>query len=147
MYLEHYDKTLLDRAELSLKNAEFMTNFLPTPDVEDWYGWRMEHWGIKWDIEVNTMDRTEFVLKAIYDSAWAPPIMFYHHLCRIGFRVRSLYYEPDGQFCGIFDNGNDDYYDLTRMNAKEIKEKLPKELEQEFGILGYFSESQDSDSD
>jgi hypothetical protein len=142
IYMKHSDKTILDRAEDSLKRDEFMSEFLPTPNIEDWYEWRVDHWGTKWEVEASVIERTEFMIKSVYDSAWAPPIMFYNHLCRIGFSVRALYYEPGLNFCGIFDNGEDVYYDIMGMNCGEIKEMIPEELEKEFDILEYFSESE-----
>jgi len=143
IYIKHSDKTLLDRVENALKIDEFLTEFLPTPsDTEDWYYWRINNWGTKWDVEATLIERTEFMIKAVYDSAWAPPIVFYNYLCSIGFSVRALYYEPILNFCGIFDNGEDTYYDIMGMNSEKIKETIPEELEKEFGILDYFGNTE-----
>lgn len=39
----------------------------------DWYNWRNQHWGIKWDIEAQ-LEISDSTLAYTFDSAWAPPI-------------------------------------------------------------------------
>ena len=38
------------------------------------------------------------------------------------------------QFCGIFDGGYDDYYDLGGMDSAEVAETIPSELDDMFCI-------------
>jgi flagellar biosynthesis/type III secretory pathway ATPase len=37
-------------------------------------------------------------------------------------------------FAGQYEDGSDDYYDYSGMNADEIEKYLPEELDQYFGI-------------
>jgi len=150
LYLTHADPEEIDRAEKALERGKFMNEFLPTPPNEDWYNWRINHWGTKWDVEASTLDNEYGSIRATYDSAWAPPILFYQHLYHIGFEVKALYFEPGVNFCGIFDEGEDCHYSLSGLRSKQVKDLIPPELEVEFGILEYLSESEsesDSDSD
>ena len=146
IYLDH-NKDELIRAENALKRGEFMEEFLPMPEGEDWLRWRTANWGTKWDVEADMIEYKDSTLIATYDSAWSPPIMFYHHLRRLGFEVKALYFEPDQEFCGIFEDGHDGYYQLSNLSGKEVKDLIPKELEVEFGILGYLTQSECEDSE
>jgi hypothetical protein len=54
-------------------------------------------------------------------------------------------------FCGVFDNGVDDCFDYSGMNADEIAEYLPEDLDDYFGISSsvadWESENQEIDLD
>jgi hypothetical protein len=49
--------------------------FVPAPEgLSDWYEWRIEHWGTKWNshrLEVQADEPGRFVL--FFETAWAPP--------------------------------------------------------------------------
>jgi hypothetical protein len=124
VYLKHEDPSQIDRAENALKRGEFMSEFLPKEGEEDWYKWNTENWGIKWDVMADSVFFKDDILVARYESAWAPPITFYQYLLTCGFVVRALYYEPFQDFCGIFDNGEIEHYNL------ENKEGIPEELKE-----------------
>jgi hypothetical protein len=51
-----------------------------------------------------------------------------------GFRIRAMYYEPGMAFAGVWDNGDDDFYEYGGMNSEEIAAELPVELDEAFGI-------------
>jgi hypothetical protein len=69
-----------------------------------------------------------------FDSAWSPPIAAYEKLMNMGFRIRAMYYEGGMAFAGVWDNGDDDYYEYGSMDSKEIADTLPVELDEAFGI-------------
>ena len=69
-----------------------------------------------------------------FDSAWAPPCAAYEKLHAMGFRITAMYYEPGMAFAGVWDNGDDDYYEYSGMSSTEIAETLPTELDEAFGI-------------
>jgi hypothetical protein len=52
----------------------------------------------------------------------------------MGFSIRAMYYEPGMAFAGIWDNGDDDFYDYSGMDSKQIREDLPEVLDDAFGI-------------
>ena len=105
----------------------------------NWYDFAVGEWGTKWDVggdDCNDAEVTEDGLKATmsFDSAWAPPIEFYAKLVDMGFSVRAYYYEPGMAFAGIWEDGDDDYYDYSGMKSGEIAEALPNELDEMFSI-------------
>lgn len=78
----------------------------------NWYDWCISNWGTKWDTigcEIHSAD-TLSVHTGFY-TAWAPPIQFYEKMMELGFEVKALYYELGIGFAGIWENGQDEYYD------------------------------------
>ncbi len=147
LYLTHSDPEQIERAEEALGRRGFMNEFLPTPPDVDSYTWHIEKWGTKWDVEASTLEHILDGIRVTYESAWAPPIMFYQHLLELDFEVRALYFEPGVKFCGIFEDGEDTFYSLSDLNSEQVKDLITSELESEFGILGYFSESEEEESE
>jgi hypothetical protein len=45
-----------------------------------------------------------------------------------------MYYEGGMAFAGIWEDGNDDYYEYGGMDSEQIAETLPVELDEAFGI-------------
>ena len=102
----------------------------------NWYNFCVGEWGTKWDIgaDGNPAQDIPGGLMLGFDSAWAPPCAAYEKLTEQGFRIRAMYYEGGMAFAGIWDDGNDDYYEYGGMDSKEIAETLPVELDEAFGI-------------
>jgi hypothetical protein len=97
----------------------------------------VNEWGTKWDTECHSVDTYEEhpdTLEAVFDTAWAPPVPFYEKLERMGFQVEAKYYEPGMGFAGMYSDGCDDYYELSGMSAEDVEQKIPEELDAEFGI-------------
>jgi hypothetical protein len=106
-----------------------------------WYDFCVNEWGTKWDVggdnPAQDIPGDEFTgpgLMLGFDSAWAPPCAAYEKLLEQGFYIRAMYYEPGMAFAGVWDNGNDDYYEYGGMDSKEIADTLPVELDEAFGI-------------
>jgi hypothetical protein len=51
-----------------------------------------------------------------------------------GFEVVLYYYEPGMCFAGIWEDGNDDYYEYSDMSSEEVATTLPAELNDMFCI-------------
>ena len=102
----------------------------------NWYDFCVNEWGTKWDIgaDGNPAQDIPGGLMLGFDSAWAPPCGAYEKLTEQGFRIRAMYYEGGMAFAGIWEDGNDDYYEYGGMDSKEIAETLPVELDEAFGI-------------
>ena len=101
----------------------------------NWYDFCVNEWGTKWDVGGdNPAQDFPGGLMLGFDSAWAPPTTAYEKLTEQGFRIRAMYYEPGMAFAGVWDNGDDDYYEYGSMDSKEIAETLPVELDEAFGI-------------
>jgi hypothetical protein len=102
----------------------------------NWYDFCVNEWGTKWEIgaDGNPAQDIPGGLMLGFDSAWSPPIAAYEKLQAMGFRIRAMYCESGMAFAGVWDNGNDDYYEYGGMDSKEIEETLPAELDEAFGI-------------
>ena len=102
----------------------------------NWYDYCVNEWGTKWDIgaDGNPAQDIPGGLMLGFDSAWAPPCGAYEKLMAMGFRITAMYYEPGMAFAGVWDNGDDDYYEYGGMDSKEIADTLPAELDEAFGI-------------
>lgn len=109
---------------------------VPNPAGEWNYDWCVENWGTKWDVGGNTdpVIESDTAASFYFDSAWSPPTVAYDALVDLGFRVYGMYYEPGMCYAGIYDNGDDDYYEFSGQNSSEVEDMLPVELDSEFGI-------------
>jgi|TARA_B110000977_G_scaffold22022_1_gene26543 hypothetical protein len=95
----------------------------PQPLVDghdNWYAWRLENWGTKWDIDVEEAG-LEFTdngdgtasISGGFQSAWAPPIEAYNTFLddMDGCSLVADYHEPGMDFCGEYVDGDDNYYE------------------------------------
>jgi len=103
---------------------------------KDWYDFCVGEWGTKWDVGGDGYEAQDIPggLMLTFDSAWSPPTDAYGKLCDLGFEIRAMYYEPGMAFAGIWDNGDDDFFEYGGMNSKEIAEALPEVLDEAFCI-------------
>ena len=102
----------------------------------NWYDFCVNEWGTKWDIGADGNPPQDFPggLMLGFESAWSPPIGAYEKLTEQGFRIRAMYFEPGMAFAGVWDNGDDDYYEYGDMSSDEVAEALPAELNDMFCI-------------
>ena len=104
----------------------------------NWYDYCVGEWGTKWDVgeqgnaDINPTDPC--MLTAGFDSAWAPPVNAYEKLVELGFSVKAGYYEGGMAFAGIWEDGDDDFYELGGMSGAEVEAHLPTGLDDLFGI-------------
>lgn len=155
--VEHNDPSKLKEFVDAYNAGNVCEHYLPVPKNESgdiildqndpnyWYNWCVNNWGTKWDIgaDVGT-DREEWHgLKATvvgnqancsFDSAWAPPIGLYDKLVELGYDVKASYWEPGMAFCGIWDNGADNYCEYP------TKDMIPVALWNEFGMEEFFGD-------
>jgi hypothetical protein len=109
---------------------------IATHGYGNWYDYCVNEWGTKWDVgaDGNPAQDIPGGLMLGFDSAWAPPTAAYEKLTEQGFRIRAMYYEGGMAFAGIWEDGNDDYYEYGGMSSEQIAEELPVELDEAFGI-------------
>ena len=102
----------------------------------NWYDFCVGEWGTKWDVggDGQTAELENGQLVMSFDSAWAPPVGFYEKLMDQGFEVRAYYYEPGMCFAGVWDNGDDDFYELGGMDSEAVREQIPEILDEMFCI-------------
>ena len=102
----------------------------------NWYDFCVNEWGTKWDISLSSYERlsdTEITLS--FDTAWAPPIVAYEKLVEMGYAIRAYYYEPGMAFCGRFEDGFDEYYEIGGKSADEVEAEIPADLDEMFCIV------------
>jgi Ferredoxin-like domain in Api92-like protein len=118
---------------------------------DTWYDFCVSEWGTKWDIGGDDAVLNEGHFNNVtltFDSAWSPPINAYEKLVEMGFMIRAYYYEPGMQFCGVWENGNDEYYQLGDYEtAEEVAESIPEALDEMFGISEYMAEWEEENAE
>lgn len=103
----------------------------------NWYDYCVNEWGTKWDVGeqgCSDIHPSGTQLHTYFDSAWSPPINAYEKLVELGFTVGAMYYEPGMCYAGIWEDGVDDYYDLSNMSSSDVEAGLPSDLDEAFGI-------------
>lgn len=148
--LTHDDPSMIKRAEESFSKGKFLEEFIPnTGDPDAWYMFAVENWGTKWDVGSadGIVEVSDNSISLSFDSAWSPPIEGYSKLEELGFTVDAMYYEPGIGFAGMYADGADEYFELSGMSSEEIKDELPEELNDAFGIsedMAQWEEEDDS---
>jgi len=139
--LTHTDPTMIDKAVQAFTDGKLLETFIPYEGEWD-YDWCVTNWGTKWDVggENGYTRPNPNTLNISFESAWAPPTVAYSRLEELGFTVKGMYYEPGMCFCGLYEDGNDDYYEYDNMDAAELADTLPTELDEEFGISDQLAE-------
>lgn len=101
-----------------------------------WYDFCVAEWGTKWDVGADGYNADDIPggLMLTFDSAWSPPVNAYEKLVDMGFSIRAMYYEPGMAFAGIWNDGDDDFYEYGGMTSEQIQEELPVELDEAFCI-------------
>jgi hypothetical protein len=109
--------------------------------AKDWYDFCVARWGTKWDVGGDNAYSDPVELKEGqndvtlgFDSAWSPPVGVYEAMVEQGFSVRAYYYEPGMAFAGVWWDGDDNYFEYGGLTSEQIKEELPSELDECFGI-------------
>lgn len=145
--LEHEDPAEIARAVDAFKRGEFFQTMVPNPTGEWDYDWSVENWGTKWDVngDNDPMIESDTAAAFYFDSAWAPPCRAYDSMMEQGFRVYGMYYESGMCFAGIYDNGDDDYYEFSGQSSSAVADMLPTELDAEFGISEMMFEYEDAE--
>jgi hypothetical protein len=68
-----------------------------------------------------------------FDTAWSPPIEFYENLEEQGFRIEAFYYEPGMAFCGVYEDGCDDQFDIEG-DSDWVEKHIPRRIDEAFAI-------------
>lgn len=147
--VEHSDPAMVDRFEQAYNAGNACNEFIPMPEDigDEWFDWCVDNWGTKWDIgaDIGTDKEERYGLKATrvgnqiscsFDSVWSPPIGLYEKLVELGYNVKASYFEPGMAFCGIYDNGFDNYIEYTN------KDMIPVALWNEFDMEHFFSDDE-----
>jgi hypothetical protein len=145
MTVSHADPAKVQEFVDAYNSGKTCEHYLPLPEGEDWYQWQCNNWGTKWDFgkdeytDPATIENDKVVVS--FNSAWSPPIQFYEKLVELDYNVRATYFEPGMAFCGIWDNGIDNYVDYGGVdNAEDV---IPVALWNEFSMDDFFEMMED----
>lgn len=156
LVLQHDDPSMIRRARDAFADGRLLDEFIPVPAAlkettadgqldaglanqhgySNWYDFCVNEWGTKWDVgrADGINDTDDHMLCVYFDSAWAPPVNAYAKLQEQGFRLDAMYYEPGMGFCGKYDEFGDDCYELQGMNASDVIDNIPNDIDEAFGI-------------
>ena len=152
--IKHADPEVISNLAEAFGKGEFLQAAVPMPDtpvpaknallsLPDWYNWRLENWGCKWDVGVdnggslNRMSPTEIIIN--FDSPWAPPVEAYTTMALNGFDVVAMYFEPGMCFYGRFDNG------IDTGSAYDDHKDIPSDIAEEFNTYDWFTHDDDEE--
>lgn len=84
-----------------------------------WWDYRVAEWGTKWDVglDSNNGEPVEVIDGGFYvffESAWSPPCEAYAKLEKMGFEITAYYAETGCDFCGKWQNGQDECYKISK---------------------------------
>lgn len=115
----------------------------------DWYSFCVNEWGTKWDITpyADNIEPTGNIVEFGFDSAWSPPIALYSKMIDQGYTVKAYYYESGMGFCGKLEDGVDDYYELSNMSSAEVRNMIPRDLDDRFDISEFMADMEAEQAD
>jgi hypothetical protein len=149
--LSHEDPEQIARASDAFRRGELLNEFVPLPAVEkdNWYDWHVNNWGTKWDVggDNYNVDITDDgrSMTVNFESAWAPPVAWYENVQEQGFVVDAYYYESGMCFAGKYDESGDNCYEFSNMSSDEVRDMLPEDLDDMFGISECMAEYEDEE--
>ena len=94
---------------------------------EDWYDWRVENWGTKWEGYEGRFNEDQTAFS--FCTAWSPPLPVIKKLAEITGQTLVLGYIEEGMFfCGKYTAGrdfdHDDYYNDIKAAPEELLNEL-----------------------
>ena len=111
---------------------------------DNWYDWRVENWGTKWDImEFYNINRKEIgedesEISLGFDTAGAPALGAYERCIdeNSNCSLKAYYYEPGCDFMGEWDNGIDSCFEVAKYGLDDDfwKQGIGSTLDDYFGI-------------
>lgn len=107
---------------------------------QHWYDFCVNEWGTKWDVGMGdrgvmlTPDSARRPITVGFDSAWSPPISGYEMLSHLGFSIRAYYFEGGMMYCGKWEDGDSEHYEIEENNSKWVKENIPEDIDDYMGI-------------
>jgi hypothetical protein len=146
-------KTLWEATQTGDDERGLLNAIYPEPEDigDEWYGWRVEHWGTKWEVSSEGLEFADngdgtASISGWFDSAWAPPIGVYERFAEQfdSCVLEASYYEPGMDFAGFWSSENGDEYLEGIYGQCELPEDeqsdLFKRLDEEYNLQEQFEE-------
>lgn len=96
----------------------------------DWYNWRVDKWGTKWDAAESCICDDEDTLFSVdYDTAWAPNTAWVQYVAKAfpTLQFTLSFEEPGMNFCGIYEVKGEDE-DLMEGELEYIDEETGRQV-------------------
>ena len=143
--LSHADSQKIDDIYnvMNTDDASLLQHIIPMNesllDGGDWYEWRLDNWGTKWDIYETHCTRIDAnTLQLNFLTAWSPPIPVFDKLTDMGFDVYARYLDEGWMYVGEYtDEGGwftEDFDTLADVRP---------DLDDEFGITEMVQEEKE----
>ena len=106
----------------------------PSESGLDWYSWRVNNWGTKWDIDPADLELVEegdtSYITGSFTSAWSPPTTAYDTFLSENedCTITSSYDEEGMSYVGIYDNGHDECYGYDLSDLSDIPDHIIEEF-------------------
>jgi len=148
--------------ELEGTTSPAPTDGEPQPLVDghdNWYDWRVENWGTKWDVDMDGLELVEnddsATIQGWFDSAWAPPTGAYGYFLANNedCSIHSYFYEGGMDFAGEWDDGSDTTINPSEYTADQMEDPnggLIYELNEHFNFSEFvreYEEEQKTDTE
>jgi len=140
--LSHADSQKIDDIYnvMNTDDASLLQHIIPMNesllDGGDWYEWRLDNWGTKWDIYETHCTRIDAnTLSMTFYTAWSPPIPVFDKLTDMGYEINARYLDEGWMYVGEYVDG----FDWSTADIESIGEVRP-ELDDEFGITEMMQE-------
>jgi len=111
------------------ENAERIAKY----GYDNWYFWRLENWGSKWDAQEPYVEEDENGLTINFDTAWSPPIPYIRQVARMfPDLIFDLYFMETGEW----------FAGRVTAHNKEIEEQYgePRQVDDEGNEVRYDEE-------
>lgn len=142
--LTHKRGAEIDRVDRAYRDGCLFATFVPEPGdpddtAYDWYSWRCNHWGTKWEASPDDPDREPLrhdrrTITVQFETAWGPPIPWFEAMEAKGYKVEAYYHEPGVAFVGKYADGVDDCRDYSEATAETVREVVGGELADEYDL-------------
>ena len=112
-------------------------------DTPNWYDWRLDHWGTKWDIyDVSYQRLDDKTIALNFSTAWSPPFRIFDKLTEMGFEFTARYLDEGWFYIGEYNScGNHVHFD----NVDDVIQKYPV-LDSEFFISDALYEMEEANA-
>jgi len=97
--------------EGKVKFEEYVAELMSKYGHSDWYSWRVENWGTKWDCADSHVDEMDGEgLCVYYNTAWGPNTQFIKFAASVypSLQFKLSFEEPGMAFCGVYEVKGDD---------------------------------------
>ena len=151
--LSHPDKEMVRKAAEAHNENKLLNFFFPVEDPDTVNRqWLFDNWGSRSDISAcDKIDVDEAFktgnFRIRFQTAWTPPIGAMRKAEEAGYKIKLFYLEDSLAFAGVFEDAEDDYYELSDYTSKDVEESLPEELVECFDLVFLLSNQEEENDE